>query len=85
MRHHAGDPLAGLEGGDRCVRGSARWAGRDDTAGEVGAERERGLGTQLVLPLAEQQVREGDADGMHLDQDVARPRDGLRDLPDLDP
>ena len=44
----------------------------DHGAREVDAERERGLRLQLVLPLAQQQVGEGDADRVHVDQHVVR-------------
>ena len=53
--------------------------------GEVDAEGERRLRLELVLALAEQQVREGDADPVHLDQHVVRSGGRLRHLGDLDP
>ena len=44
-----------------------------DDAGEVDAEDERGLRLELVLALAQQQVGEGDPDGVDVDEDL-RPK-----------
>ena len=62
VRPRPRDPLARLE---------AR-AG-DHGAGEVDAEREWRLRLDLVLTAGQQQIRERDADRVHVDQDVVRP------------
>ena len=59
-------------------------AGVEDHAGEVDAEREGRLGLELVLPTAQQEVGERDADAVHLDQHVVGGRDGRVDLAHLD-
>jgi len=74
----ARDPLADLEGA------RLRRARVEDDAGEVDAEGEGRLGLELVFPTTQQQVGEGDAGAVHLDQHVVRAGDGLGDLTDLD-
>ncbi len=68
MREEGGDPQAGPE----------RAAGHG--AGAVRAEGERDLGAQLVLPAAQQQVGERDADRVHVEEHLARRSLRLRDL-----
>ena len=72
--------------GGSAVGHHARHAGTggDHGAGHVDAERERRLGLELVVTLAQQQVGEGDAHGVHLDQHLTRPRLRLGDVDDLD-
>ncbi len=63
---------------------TANGAGPDDhLARDVDAEGERRLRPELVEPLAEQQVGEGDADAVHPDQHVVGPRDRVVDVADL--
>ena len=73
VRHRSRHPLPRLE---------ARPA--HHRAGDVDPERERRLGTQLVQPLAQQQVREGDTDRVHVDEHVVLAGHGLLDVPDDD-
>ena len=70
---HTGDPLPRLE---------AR--ARHDHAGEVDPQREGRLGAQLVLTLAQQEVGEGDADAVHLDEHVIGSGDRVGHLRDRD-
>ena len=73
VRHAPGHPLPRLEAGPAHHR-----------AGHVDPERERRLGTQLVQALAQQQVRERDADRVHVDQHVVLAGHGFVDLADHD-
>lgn len=62
MAQHRGHPVSGLE--------AAAGAGLSDHARHVDTQRERQLRTEVVIALAEQQVGEGHADRVDLDQDV---------------
>jgi hypothetical protein len=73
VRQHADDSLPQLE---------ARPA--QDRAGHIHPEGEGRLGLQLVLPLAQQQVRERDPHGVHVDQHVVLAGDRFVDLADHD-
>ena len=72
-RQHAGHPLPGLEAG-----------AADHRAGYVDTEGERRLGPHLVLALAQQQVRERDPHGVHVDQHLVLAGHGFVDIADDD-
>src|SRR5205823_2333831 len=74
-------PAAG-RGRDHPLAGTQAGAGRglDDQPGRLQAHHERHLGPELVAALREEQVGEGHAGGVHVDQDPAAVRLRLRPL-----